>query len=179
MNKVEKIINYIIYSFRDEPLKLGKLKLAKILWYADRAFMYKYYQSLTNLEYIKMQYGPLPKKYDNILKKLNKEKIIHSYESNSYGESDKKQICYHSLIEPDMNDFEAKEIQIIDEVIARLKNKKATTLSKETHDELWKNTNIGESMPIESVFLNDIEPPNEEDIQWAKEILKSKGLYAN
>ncbi|EMI4815717.1 hypothetical protein V6N98_001137 [Campylobacter upsaliensis] len=53
MTKLEKIMNYIIYSFRDEPLKLGKLKLAKILWFSDRAFMYKYSEALTGLEYLK------------------------------------------------------------------------------------------------------------------------------
>lgn len=73
MTKLEKIINYFIYSFRDEPLRLGKLKLA-----------------------------------------------IHIYQSNAYGNDDKKQICFHSLIEPNMSDFKAKEIQIIDEVMARL-----------------------------------------------------------
>lgn len=179
MTKLEKIINYIIYSFRDEPLKLGKLKLAKILWFSDRAFMYKYSETLTGLEYIKMQYGPLPKKYDKILKSLENDRVIHSYLSNAYVDDDRKQICFHSLIEPDMNDFNAKEIQIIDEVITKLKDEKATTLSNKTHDELWRSLKFGEIMPIEAVFWNDIEPVNEEDIKWAKAVLKTKGFYAD
>lgn len=179
MTKLEKIINYIIYSFRDEPLKLGKLKLAKILWFSDRAFMYKYSETLTGLEYIKMQYGPLPKKYDKILKSLENDRVIHSYQSNAYGNDDKKQICFHSLIEPNMSDFKAKEIQIIDEVMARLKDERAVDLSKQTHDKLWDSVNIGEIMPIEAVFWNDIESANEEDIKWAKGVLKAKGFYAD
>ncbi|MDL0147656.1 Panacea domain-containing protein [Campylobacter felis] len=75
MTKLEKIINYIIYSFRDEPLKLGKLKLAKILWFSDRAFMYKYSEALTDLEYIKMQYGPLPKNTKKYLKSLKQKEL--------------------------------------------------------------------------------------------------------
>ena len=171
MTKLEKIMNYIIYSFRDEPLKLGKLKLAKILWFSDRAFMYKYSEALTGLEYIKMQYGPLPKKYEKILKELEIKGVIHIYQSNAYGNDDKKQICFHSLIEPNMSDFKAKEIQIIDEVMARLKDERAVDLSK-----LWQSMNIGEIMPIEAVFWNDIESANEEDIKWAKCLLFIKIL---
>ncbi|MCR2125288.1 hypothetical protein CUPS3778_09695, partial [Campylobacter upsaliensis] len=78
-----------------------------------------------------------------------------------------------------MSDFKAKEIQIIDEVMARLKDERAVDLSKQTHDKLWDSVNIGEIMPIEAVFWNDIESANEEDIKWAKAVLKPKRhLYA-
>lgn len=36
--------------------------------------------------------------------------------------------------------------------------------------------NIGEIMPIEAVFWNDIESANEEDIKWAKCLLFIKNL---
>lgn len=74
--KIYEIINYIVGCFKDNPSKLGKVKLAKILWFADREFMYKYHSELTGLEYQKLPFGPVPKKYDQILNDMQKKNLI-------------------------------------------------------------------------------------------------------
>lgn len=172
MDKACAIINYIINAFQAEPKKLSKVKLAKILWFADKEYMYKYYTSLSGLEYIKLPQGPVPKNYDKLLKDMENKAIIHTFDVLSYG---KKQICFHSLKEPDLEMFKAQEISILDKVISDVYNQKSTTLSKKTHDELWDKVKMGEIMPIESVFWQDIIPPNDEDIKQALQDLK-KGL---
>lgn len=173
MEKLESIINYIIYCFRDEPTKLGKVKLAKILWSCEREFMYKTHKRLSNLEFIKLNNGPVPKKYNKILDDMVLKGIIHSFNTIKF---DKKQTSFYSLIEPDMNDFQAIEISIIDSVVYSLWDKSASELSNMSHDSFWESTNMGDVMPVESVFMRDIQEPDENDIAWAMQTLKEKGL---
>lgn len=176
MSKAFLIINYIIWAFQAEPKKLSKVKLAKILWFADKEYMYKYCKHLSTLEYIKLPQGPVPKNYDKILKELENKGIIHSFSLLSYG---KKQICFHSLKEPCLDEFKPQEISILDKVIHTFYNQKSSTLSKKTHDELWDKLEMGELMPIESVFWQDIQSPSDEDIKQALKELEKKGLLAS
>lgn len=62
------------------------------------------------------------------------------------------------LKEPDLNQFSAQEISILDKVIVELQNKSAKQISNQTHDELWNSIERGKIMPLESVFLQDIIP---------------------
>lgn len=167
MEKIHAVIHYIIDSFQqaDSISKLGKVKLAKILWFADREFMYEYHKSITGIQYVKLANGPVPKKYDMILSEMKEEGIIHQYQINKFG---KPQQCFISLKKPSLEVFSKEEIKVLDNIIYELKNKSATKLSDVTHDSLWENREVGEVMPIESVFCRDIVEPNEDDIAWAK-----------
>ena len=168
MEKTKSIIHYIISCFSAEPTKLGKVKLAKILWFCAREFMYKNKQHLSDLEFIKMPLGLVPKKYDTLLNQLEKDKIIHIFTAPNFN---KKQICFHSLKDPDLKAFTPDEISLIDSVIFALKDEKAGNLSNLTHDSVWENTKQGNVMPVESVFLKDIEAPSPEDIEWANKTI--------
>lgn len=163
MSKIENLILYIINYFQCNlsPIQLGKVKLNKILWFADRAFMYKNYQSLSGGEYIKNPNGPVLKKMDKILKKLEKGGFIKSFKVNKNGFN---QISFLCLKEPNLNSFKANEISVVDEKINELATKNARELSKETHDENWQKSKNGDIMPLEDVFLQDIVPASKADI---------------
>lgn len=173
MDKAEKVINYIIYCFRAKPKKLSKVKLAKILWLCEKEFLYNAYKSLSDLDFIKMDYGPVPKKYNEILQQMQNKGIIKINNDVKY---DKKITYFYSLQKPIINDFQALEIKVIDDVINEFRNKTAKKLSIMSHDNLWQNTKKGDIMPTESVFLRDVEIADENDIKWAKNELESKGL---
>lgn len=162
MKKIENVIIYIIDYFQKNyaPADLGKVKLNKILWFADRAFMYKNYTSLTKSSYIRNPKGPVIKKLDNILAKLEKDNFIRSFSVNK-GEF--QQISFVCLKEPNLDEFTAKEINILDEIINKFASKTAKELSEISHDECWEKTKDGDTMPIESVFLQDIIPATKED----------------
>lgn len=171
MEKIHAVINYIIDSFQqaDSISKLEKVKLAKILWFADRKFMYEYHKSITDIEYVRLPNGPVPKRYEALLNEMQKNRIIYKYKINK---CDKTQQCFTSLKKPDLEAFSREEIKVLDTIIYELKDKTATELSSLTHDSLWENRENGEVMPIESVFCRDIVEPNEYDIAWAKSKIK-------
>ena len=45
-----------------------------------------------------------------------------------------------------------------------LQNKSAKQISNQTHDELWNSIEQGKIMPLESVFLQDIIPATQDDV---------------
>ncbi len=164
MDKTKAVIAYIVNYFQcnNSPKNLGKVKLVKILWFADREFMHKYYRQLTNLEYRKMPYGPMPTNIDSLLQSMEKEAIIKSFEANNgVGYPQQSFMC---LKEPNLNDFTAQEISLLDRIIIELQDKSATQLSNQTHDELWESIEQGKIMPLESVFLQDIIPATQDDV---------------
>ena len=163
MKKLENVIIYIINYFQKNfaPADLGKVKLNKILWFADRAFMYKNYMSLTKSSYIRNPQGPVIKKLDNVLNGLEKNGFIRSFSLNKGGF---QQISFICLKEPDLNKFTAKEINTLDEIINSFALKTAKELSEITHDEIWEKTKDGDTMPIESVFLQDVILATKEDV---------------
>ncbi|EOH0085270.1 Panacea domain-containing protein [Campylobacter coli] len=136
MKKIENIIIYIINYFQTNyaPADLGKVKLNKILWFADRAFMYKNYASLTQTSYIKNPQGPVVKKLENILTSLEKNEFIKSIKVNKGEYQQQSFLC---LKEPNLDDFTAKEISILDETINKFALKTAKELSEMSHDECW------------------------------------------
>lgn len=176
--KTKKIIAYIIDYFQNNysANELGLVKLNKILWFADRAFMYDYYKSITQGEYIRNPNGPVLKKLDKILSELEKDGYIKGIDIKKGRYTQKS---FKSIKKPDLKGIAAQEISIIDSIIAKLAPKSAKELSKETHDELWEKTKNGDIMPLESVFLKDIVEPTKKDIQEALKQLNKKNINAN
>lgn len=166
MDKTKAIISYIINYFQcNDMLKnLGKVKLVKILWFADREFMHTYYKQLTNLEYRKMKNGPMPTKIDSILKSMQQEGIIQLFEISKFGHTQQSFLC---LKPPNLDDFTPQEINVLDKVILELYKKSAKAISNQTHDELWESIGLGKTMPLESVFLQDIIPASQDDVNGA------------
>ena len=74
------------------------------------------------------------------------------------------QQSFMCLKEPNLNDFTAQEISLLDRIIIELQDKSATQLSNQTHDELWESIEQGKIMPLESVFLQDIIPATQDDV---------------
>lgn len=173
MIKTKKIIVYIIDYFQNNysPNKLGAVKLNKILWFADRAFMYEHYKSITQGEYIRNPNGPVLKKIDKILSELEKDGYIKGIGIKKGRYTQKS---FKSIKKPDLKGIAAQEINTIDSIMAELASKSARELSEQTHDELWEKTKNGDIMPLESVFLKDIVEPTKKDIQEALKQLNKK-----
>ena len=54
---------------------LGKLKLMKLLYFLDFDFFEKYGRSVTGDEYLRFEYGPVPRMGEKILKEMNGREI--------------------------------------------------------------------------------------------------------
>jgi len=66
--KEEKTLNAILYIASKMGGAVDMHKLSKTLYFADSEHLSKYGRSITGDVYIKMKYGPVPSKTDDILK---------------------------------------------------------------------------------------------------------------
>ncbi|MEK7200683.1 MAG: Panacea domain-containing protein [Patescibacteria group bacterium] len=69
--------DYILYILNKlEPKKSGKLILNKIAFFVEFAFLQKYNQDLSTAEYAAIPHGPVIDGYDEILKSMEKNKLV-------------------------------------------------------------------------------------------------------
>jgi len=131
----DKIKNLILYV--SSRIDLYKTKLNKIFWYIDFFYFKDNSKSITGLRYIKQQYGPAIelKGYDKFTSYLEKYDIIHIEETKNNYAIIKPKIAF------DLAVFSEDELNVIDEVILRLKNLSTKELSKLYYMEVaWINT---------------------------------------
>lgn len=69
--------DYILYILNKlEPQKSGKLILNKIAFFVEFAFLQRYNQDLSSAEYAAINHGPVIDGYDEILKNMEKAKLV-------------------------------------------------------------------------------------------------------
>lgn len=166
--KLARLVHYICSQVSDYK-RLSKTKIHKILWFADRDFMFSHHRTISGAAFIKMPHGPVAKSLDEVLNKLVENKAIlhkvfvnHGYEQNSF----------ISLKEPDISIFSAEEISVLDQYIEAVKKMSASEISAISHDTDWEIAVMGEAMPAELVFNDEIREPTQEDIEWAVNAVK-------
>lgn len=103
----------------------SKIFLNKILFYIDFWHFRKFSKSITGTNYIPLQYGPCPENYHEILKEMIDERLIYSEKGHRF----------RLNVAPNMMEFNADEIQTIDEVTEIAKTDKGKKLFDLSHEE--------------------------------------------
>jgi hypothetical protein len=161
--KFKSLVHYVCWSCED-PTVLGSVKLNKVLYKADFAAYYRD-SSITGEEYVKRQYGPVPKHIVPILRELAENGDVAIRDAEHFG-YDKKE--FFAITKPDLSRFTAEEISIVDEMILYVcYQHTARSISKELHDEVWELAEIGEEIPYVTAFSRPGEI-TEMDIEWAR-----------
>ncbi len=166
--KYKAAVHYIIASC-DDPIKLGSIKLNKILFYSDSDMFFNTGESITNDEYIKRQFGPVPKNILEILKELEDEKkiAIHKVRHGHY-----EQTIFVSLNDPDLTKLTAQDVDAISYNNYHICNDyTAKEISETTHNEIWEMADIGEVIPLYTVHADKLGEIDENDIKNIEEAL--------
>ena len=136
--KLELIISYYASKIK----MLYKVKLMKMLWYAD-SLSYKIYgHSMTGLVYCHEGMGALP---------IGHYKIGGLQLVNMEEECDYEYVRYHFLPNKKLNenDLSIEDKEILDKVIEKFKGYTASQISEYMHDEVaYKKTNDKEIIPF-------------------------------
>src|SRR5690349_16372307 len=74
--RFKAMVHYICDSFSNEPARLGKVKLQKILWFSDREAYLKLGSTISGVNYVKMPEGPATPRLDKAIEELQREKKI-------------------------------------------------------------------------------------------------------
>ena len=168
LKKLKALVHYICSKCPDRSL-LGATKLNKILWYADAISLETRGESITRETYVKRQFGPVPKHILQVIDKLEDEDAI-AVKSTPFHNYEKKEFV--SLKKPDISMFSPDEISLIDDVIREICfNHTATSISLASHDRIWELAEIGDELPLETIFASELDEVTEADVRWAKRAL--------
>ena len=130
---------------------LYKVKLMKLIWYADAQHFKKKSQSITGLVYKHMPYGALPIGYDELLLASDNSISVKEEYFEYVGEEEEK-VAYkiENVKKVNQNKLKPSEIAILEEVNNFFKNMGSGSISKYMHDEAaYKETENGEIISYE------------------------------
>lgn len=124
---IDKVANVIGY-FSQFVDNLYKVKLMKLLWYADTIFFGRHGKSMTGLVYKHMPLGALPIAYDEIIA-LPTVKVVEEliYEDISYRIQPNKEV--------NISDFSLGELSVLEVVATNFKSFKSKEIIEYMHKE--------------------------------------------
>jgi hypothetical protein len=161
--KFKNLVHYVCSKCPD-PRSLGATKLNKILWYSELQAYLKLEKPISGARFVKRQFGPVPVAIVPVLEELQREGALVVRDVEFFGKPKKE---YISLREPELADFTAEEISIVDEITEVIcERHTAASISERTHDDIWRMAEIGEDIPLPTVFAVKGEV-TERDIAWA------------
>ena len=132
---------------------VGETVIHKLLYFIDFDYYEKFEENLMGLTYIKNHHGPTATELGKIIKDMEKKGEIETVTSKVYKYKQKK---YLPLKESKLDAFSAREIEHINNVLARLGNKNAKEIENYSHGDIpWKTALDGKEISYESVFYRD------------------------
>jgi hypothetical protein len=152
----------------------GATKLYKVAWFSDaRQFMLKG-KSITGAEYIKEEFGPIPKMGKAIRDQLQERGDVKEWrDTGLFGEPWK----FKSLNSPNVTVFSDEELNQIDYWTNYIdKNHTASSISEESHDYGWEIAKIKEPLPFIAFSAHRVRQPNSKELEWAKGRLNALGI---
>lgn len=132
--------NVILYLLKGNSLNITQLM--KNLFAVDFLSYKINNKPITNFNYAHASYGPIVDKRREFIDDMIKNNMIKT--TTNYNDN---YIIFENEVEPNINVFDDKELEILKKVKNTLKNKTATELTSWSHDFLgWKKTKMGQGI---------------------------------
>ncbi len=150
LEKFKEVLLYVLSKVGGKP-NVGETVLYKLLYFIDFDYYEKYEEQLLGATYIKNHYGPTPIEFKDIVEEMIKRGEIVRVTSKYFNYPQQK---YLPVKDPDLTKLkDARELQHIDEVLARLGDKNATELSDYSHEDVpWIVAEDNKPLDYEAVF---------------------------
>jgi len=149
--KLDELMVYLCTRCASEK-SWGRTKLAKLLYFCDFEMYRHHGQSITGIDYIRLDLGPVPVDFQNHLARWKDMGIMAEA---------REQIIDHTEIRPvalresDVSVFSGPEVKVIEQVIRKYGHLTAKKLSEISHqDPGWRLAKPLEKIPYDSVFSN-------------------------
>lgn len=154
VNKFMNVVLYMLERCAGKP-NIGETVLYKLLYFSDFNYYEIYEEHLTGATYRKLQYGPVPQKFDAIIQQMIEKKQIQRVKTTYHG---LPQTRYLPLEKADLTLLRASEKEVIDRVIEHMSDWSASAISTYSHNDMpWLASKEGEEISYELVFYR--EPP--------------------
>jgi uncharacterized phage-associated protein len=146
--------------------ELGRVKLHKILYFADFLSYLETGTPLTGEDYLKQKYGPTARHLGKALRDLEsagalkiESQPFHGYVKHTFS----------SLRTPENNRLSAEETTLLREVMAFVCRQTASQISEFSHSEPWTLVDVGERIPYFSAYGMVPSEIDEDDLDWASQ----------
>lgn len=161
--RTEIVAHYIVS--RADPIKLGAVKLNKVMWFADLEAYRRLGRTITGqVSYEKRQYGPVPNDIVKSIRRLEQADKIRTRDVPTFAGTRREYIW---LKKPDISSFTADEVDILNEAIGLVCDEHtAKSISALSHDKLWDQADLGEQIPIGAATVVPDEITGG-DVAWA------------
>ncbi len=147
---VDKFINAVAYFAEKDLPDLDKLKVSKLLYFADKLHLQKYSRTITGDDYRRIKRGPIPSRCLDIMNDAiageaqyftdhepEVEKFLKYVDIDDSGQYP----CFVAKKDPDLDVFSRSDIEILDEVSRKYGNRTGIQLINLSHrDASWKKT---------------------------------------
>jgi len=132
--------------------KITKTKLAKLLYLSDFAWFYNYHQSMSGLEYRKIERGPVPDYYFILLEELEGDSKIRIEPKN------KALLISETRVGEKVGDdlLSVEEKKMIKKIAMRWKDKNTSEIVRFVHNQIpYTFVDKGEIIPYELITQED------------------------
>lgn len=163
----EKFLDTIHYvCARGDPRNLGRVKLHKILYFADMLHFVALGQPLTGEEYQKQRFGPVAKHLSWALKALTDQGRIRIEMRDYYG-FPKLEVHALQSVRPDrLNDYDRL---LLNEVADFVCGHTARGISDLSHNAAWQVAEMGETIPYFTALGLFPAEVTVDDVAWGVE----------
>jgi transcriptional regulator with XRE-family HTH domain len=152
LNKFKQVLLYVLNKVGGKP-NVGETVLHKLLYFIDFDYYEKFEENLMGATYIKNYHGPTSIELETIIKEMQKQGELEAVKSQYFKYLQKK---YLPRKRPNLDILSAREIEHIDDVLARLSDKNAAEIENYSHGDIpWKSAQDGKPLSYESVFYRD------------------------
>lgn len=147
-----QVILYVLDRVEGKP-NIGEAVLHKLFYFIDFDYYEKFEENLMGETYVKNGYGPTSVNLTRILRCMEEEGAIQKTDQvyNNYIQN-----RYLNTGRSDTDLLRARDIEHIDQVLARFSGMSPAELSEYSHNDIpWKCARYGEPIPYETVFYRD------------------------
>lgn len=172
--KLRELILYIAKNSEGDQT-FGKVKLAKILYYTDFLSYRDYGQPVTGSGYKKLQFGPVPVHFFDLLDQMLQTGDIFVRKEKAFENATYDYDRVMAVREADLLEFTGRDIALVNDLIKRFWKKSATEISEQSHGIAWQLVELNETIPYEASLLSD-ESLSDSEMEWALRIAQEYGL---
>ena len=134
--------------------RVGKVKLMKLLYFADFDHYFLHGASITGDTYVKLEYGPVPKHAEDMLALLYEKELLEIGEEQVYDYTRNTYRLRRRLTE--IKHLGPDEVATLLSVVAKWKNHTREEIVMASHgDPPWIMADYGGEIPYELVFYRE------------------------
>ena len=149
IEKFKQVLLYVLNKVGAKP-NVGQTVIYKLLYFIDFDYYEKYEKQLMGLTYMKNTFGPTPREFKSVVDEMIDQGEIDAVRAKHFDHEQKK---YLPVVEPDLSQFTAQEVAMIDSVLSRYSDFSATKLSDLSHEDTpWQMAKDKENIDYEFAF---------------------------